>query len=151
MKKFLKKHRSKEFRHSEELFTALENGNFESRSAPRLFDLGVDAEHLKAIYKIRAGIIEEKGTTHAKSILKDTRAFLEELNETKDKKVKIWRFESPEGISYTVFEGAQTENILGCIKAKDKTRVSEEEWKQLWENKALGAISSGSASRNTPA
>ncbi len=137
MNKFLKKHRTKEFPHSEELFSALKSGKFESFSAPKLFDLGVETEHLKSTYEIKAGIVEEKDTPHAKSILRDTRAFLEELNKTKDKKVKIWGFEFSEGVSFTVFEGARSKDILGCIRAKDKTRVSEEEWKQLWENKAV--------------
>ncbi len=75
----------------------------------------------------------------------DISNLLEGIDESKEEKITTWSFRASLGISYSVFVGSKSNQVLGCIKAKDKTRVSEEEWKEIWGEPDGGHNSGSSA------
>jgi hypothetical protein len=120
---------SSSFPHREELLRGIKAGkySFTSNSTSE-----VPSEQMLDIYKVRVDILSEKKSLHAQRLKNDVWMFVNELEKTPNEKVKFWKFSVDESSSYVVFEGSNSQRILGCLLVVDRRKVSEADWQKLW-------------------
>lgn len=132
IQKFLEVCESSSFPYREELLDGI-------RSKKVIFvsftDTEFSSKHFHDIYFVRAKILARDKSNHAQRIRTEVLIFLENLELLPDEKIKGWGFSKDETSNFAVFEGINSRSILGCILATDKTKVSEEEWQNLWYEK----------------
>ncbi len=129
LQRFYKLCENSSFPHQEELLSGIKNGNFSFES---FSDSQVSAEELAGTYKIKAQIAGRNNSNHARRLVNDTLLFVSELEKVPNDKVNFWHFGIDEVAGFTVFEGVNSQKILGCILNVDKRKVSESEWEKLW-------------------
>ncbi|HMS41256.1 MAG TPA: hypothetical protein PKE69_13585 [Pyrinomonadaceae bacterium] len=132
LQKLMKLVEKSSFNHLEEITQGLkiQTITLESKSNNE-----VPALSLLDIYKHRAnGLAQRHKSFHSQRLVKDMLAFCENLAKFPDEKISFWRLRIDESWSYTIFEGIESNRILGCILTADKRFVSEEEWEKIWNN-----------------
>ena len=91
------------------------------------------AQGLLEVYQYRAnGLAQREKGCHAKRLVKDTLAFCENLAKSPNDKVGFWHLKIDDVWGYTVFEGVESNKVLGCILTADRRFVTEEEWNEIW-------------------
>jgi hypothetical protein len=80
----------------------------------------VSCAQLLKIYRRRADHLRRYNTPHAQELRADVLDLCDALANTSEEDCQIWTFSSPPNSDYTIFEGAETGRILGCVFAKDK-------------------------------
>jgi hypothetical protein len=126
--RFVAKHRDTDFRHRDELFESLATGRAHLVTA----DEAVACTHLLNIYRRRAEHLRQFDTTYAHDLRNDTLDLCDVLSKTSDAHCRMWHFALPPNSDFTVFEGADSGEILGCLFGKDKRLTSDIEWEKLW-------------------
>jgi hypothetical protein len=129
IQKFIKLCENSSFPHKVELLRGIESGEylFENFSNSQ-----VPAEELVGIYKIKVKSAARHDSNHSRRLVADTLNFIDELEKVPEDKVNFWHFSIDEPSGFTVFEGVNSQKILGCILTVDKRKVSESEWEELW-------------------
>jgi hypothetical protein len=117
------------FPHKKDLINGINEGKFFFKS---FSDSQVHAKELAEIYKIKAMSAGRHQSIHANRLVKDTLSFVSELEKVPNDKVNFWHFSIDEATGYTIFEGVNSQKVLGCILTVDKRKVSEDEWEKLW-------------------
>jgi hypothetical protein len=125
---FIARHSQSDFRHKDELLSLLTSGDATFENNPSL----VSCRDLLSIYRRRADHLQKFATPHAHQLRDDVLALCEGLATTQDENCRLWNFSSPPNSDYTVFEGAETGRILGCVLAKNKLLTPPDEWDNLW-------------------
>ncbi len=123
-------HGAKQFRHSEELFSAIASGACSLHATEHLGELP-SCRHFLGIYRGRSKHLQKFTTPHAISLREDCEALCEELQLTPNEPCRGWIFESSERLFF-VFEGVENHRILGCTKGVDKRKISDAEGEELW-------------------
>jgi hypothetical protein len=59
-------------------------------------------------------------------------ALCDELAKTPEEPVELWSFSMAPYYKFNVFEGANSQRILGCNFAADQRLMIEQEWEELW-------------------
>ncbi len=77
-------------------------------------------------------IAARNNSNHARRLVADTLNFIDELEKVPNDKVSSWNFSTNESSDFTLFEGINSQKILGCILTVDKRKVSESDWEKLW-------------------
>ena len=130
---FIERHKNSDFRHKDELFAGLSSGDCVIESSP---DTSLPCKHFLRIYRIRAEHLQQYATPHAESLLADVLALCEELGRTPDEMCRLWNFSMPPYSDLAVFEGAESDRVLGCIFAVDKRFISPDKWESLWNGES---------------
>jgi len=127
-REFIARHSQSDFRHKDALLSLLTSGDaiFETNSSL------VSCRDLLKIYRRRADHLRRFTTPHARELRDDVLALCDGLATTRDENCRLWNFSSPPNCEYTVFEGAETGRILGCVLAKNKLLTPPDEWDNLW-------------------
>jgi len=127
-REFIARHSQSDFRHKDALLSLLTSGDaiFETNSSL------VSCRDLLKIYRRRADHLRRFATPHARELRDDVLALCDGLATTRDENCRLWNFSSPPNCEYTVFEGAETGRILGCVLAKNKLLTPPDEWDNLW-------------------
>lgn len=120
---------SSSFPHKEELLKGIKSGDCSLKSSS---NSQVLAEELARNYKIKLESAKRHNSRHAQRLVSDTLKFIDELEKNPNDKVNFWHFSLGEPSGFTVFEGINSQKILGCILTVDKRKVSESEWEKLW-------------------
>jgi hypothetical protein len=89
--------------------------------------------HFLEIYRYRAVHLSRYQTAHARSLREDVLALCDELAKTPEEPVQVWRFSMAPYYNFAVFEGVNSQRILGCNSTADRRLMSEQEWEELWE------------------
>ena len=130
--RFLARHRDTEFRHRDELFESLSNGKAHLVNAQDISPIA--CTHLLTIYRRRAEHLRQYDTPYARELRDDTLDLCDALAQTSNAHCRIWHFALPPNSDFTVFEGAESGEILGCVFAKDKRLTPALEWEKLWRD-----------------
>lgn len=117
------------FPYREELLRGIKAGEYllESYSVSQ-----IPTGDLADTYKIKAQIAGINNSFHAQRLVRDTLILVEELKKVPDEKVNFWSFSIDRSSQFTAFEGVSSRKVLGCLFTVAKTKVSELEWKKLW-------------------
>lgn len=129
LQKFFELCENLSFPHGEELLRGIKSGKYLLEKSS---NSQVSAEELARNYKIKSKSAARHNSKHAQRLVNDTLKFIEELEKVPNDKVNFWHFSIDEASGYTVFEGVNSQKILGCILTVDKRKVSESEWEKLW-------------------
>ena len=129
IQKFIELCENSSFPHQVELLRGIDSGEYLFKS---FSNSQVPAEELSRIYKIKVKSAERHNGKHAQRLVSDTLKFIDELEKVPNDRINFWHFSIDEPSGYTVFQGVNSQKILGCILTVDKRKVSEEEWEKLW-------------------
>ena len=129
LQKFFELCENSSFVHREELLKGINEGKYLYESSS---NSQVSAEELTGIYKIRVKIATRRNSNHARRLVSDTLMFIDELEKVPNDKVNFWYFSIDKASGYMIFEGINSQKILGCILTVDKRKVSGNEWEKLW-------------------
>src|SRR5262245_59673223 len=127
IEEFVARHSQSDFRHKDELLSLLASGVTACETNSSV----VSCAHLLTIYRGRADHLRTFATPHAHQLRDDVLALCDGLATTQDENCRLWNFSSPSNCDYTVFEGAETGRILGCVFAKNKLLTPPDEWDNL--------------------
>ncbi len=132
---FLDRHDSATFRNSDELFAAIASRSCSLETSPDGSIKHPTTEHLKAIYDRRRRHLEEllPGSPHVRALLDDIVDLCDGLRRCPDTTVSFWSFKLSGGRAISVFEGAESNQIVGCFASYDRRDLSDAEWRQIWE------------------
>jgi len=128
IEEFVARHSQSDFRHRDQLFSLLRSSAVTCETDSSLVSCG----HLLNIYRRRANHLQRYATSYAQQLRDDVVALCDALASTGDEHCRLWSFSSSPDSDYTVFEGAETGRILGCVFAKDKRLTPPGEWDNLW-------------------
>lgn len=128
--RFVAKHQDTDFRHRDELFESLATGRAHLVTGEDTSP--VTCTHLLKIYRRRAEHLQQYDTPYARELRDDTLALCDALAKTSNTQCRILGFALPPHSDFTVFEGAETGEILGCMCANDKRLMPVIEWEKLW-------------------
>jgi hypothetical protein len=117
------------FPHREELLRGIETGEYLLKNHS---NLKVPSSELLDIYGRRAKHLMKYKSNHAQRLRGEVLIFLDNLEKLSNEKVKFWSFSKDEASSYDIFEGVNSQKILGCFLTVSKEKVAESEWEKLW-------------------
>ena len=129
---FIERHKDSEFRLKDELFAKLSSGECVLDYNPEGQQSSLPCSHFLHIYRRRAEHLRRFDAPHAQRLREDALALCEELAKTPDEICRLWVFSLPPYSDYTVFEGAESGRILGCLFTVDKRLAPSDEWERLW-------------------
>ena len=122
LQQFIQRYREQKFPHNEALFLALDKGKAKRHTEES--DPMPCAVVLK-IYKRRAEHLRSLGS-EGEALLADVTALCEQLEEVPDELIQGWIFEMPPHHLFYVFEGINSQRILGCSFGMDKTLMDND-------------------------
>lgn len=93
---------------------------------------GISSDEILSIYLIRARVLADITTEHAKNLHRDVTALCERLEQNRGSTMRWWSFRMPDGSGYVLAEREDNGALLGAIRVVRKSGVSAEEWKRLW-------------------
>jgi hypothetical protein len=125
---FVARHSQSEFRHRDELLSLLAAGDVTCEANAS----SLPCAQLMRIYRRRAQHLRRYSTAHAQQLRDDVAALCDALVKASDENCLLWVFSWAPNSDYTVFEGAETGLILGCVLARDKRLTPSDEWNNLW-------------------
>ena len=128
--RFVARHRDVDFRHRDELFESLATGRAHLVTGEDTSP--VACTDLLKIYRRRAEHLRQYDTPYARELRDDTLNLCEALAKTSNTHCRIWGFALPSHSDFTVFEGTENGEILGCVFANDKRLTPAIEWERLW-------------------
>jgi hypothetical protein len=128
--RFVAKHRGTEFRHGDELFDSLATGRAHLVTPEDASP--VPCTHLLKIYRRRAEHLLQFDTPYTRELRGDTLDLCDALTKTSNAHCRIWGFALSPHSDFTVFEGAENGEILGCVFANDERLTPAIEWEKLW-------------------
>lgn len=131
LQKFFELCANSSFPHQEELLKGISQSRY---TLERFSNSEVSAEELAGNYKIKVKSAARHNSEHAHRLVRDTLKFVNDLEKVPNDKVNFWHFSVDESSGYTVFEGVNSQKILGCILTVDRRKVSESEWEKLWND-----------------
>lgn len=95
----------------------------------------VPAESMLTIYRRRREHLGKMlNSDHAARLFSEVSAFVIELENNIEDKIRLWHLPVDERSSYAIFESIKAGKILGCIYGIDRRELSEFEWNELWGN-----------------
>ena len=135
---FLNRHDSATFRNSDELFAAIASGSCSLETSPDGSLKHPTTAHLTAIYDRRRRHLEElqPRSPHVGTLLVDVVDLCDGLRRCSDRTIAFWSFKLSGGRTISVFEGAESNQIVGCFASYDRRDLSDAEWQQIWEGDA---------------
>jgi hypothetical protein len=131
---FLHRHEHSHFRHSKELMAEIRAGKcvLARTQNSRRSRSTVPCHRVLEIYCYRAVALSRYQTAHACSLREDVLALCDELAKMPEEPVELWSFSMAPYYRFNVFEGANSQRILGCIIAVDQSLMTEQELEELW-------------------
>jgi len=129
---FLRLCEAQTFRHKERLISGLKSGECLLRTSPTFHKNRLPCSHYFAIYQRRAKLLEKCTTDHGRNLRADALALCDALANSPDEPVMIWSFTQAPYFDYSVFEGATSHHILGCVFGVDDRLIDAKTRKELW-------------------
>ena len=129
IQRFFELCKSSSFPHREELLRGIETDEY---SLKKYSSSEVPSKQMLDIYKVRERLLGRKRSKHAQRLRNEVLMYINELEQAPNDKVNFWLFSINDSSQYIVFEGVNSQKVLGCLLIVSKTKVSESEWKKLW-------------------
>ena len=96
----------------------------------------VSVKQVRSIYAARHHHLGQFTSAHAQRLRQEVLALLEALSKCSEDNARLWMFNGPEGLQVFAWDDPRTERLFGCVKVYDRRALSDEEWQELWGEKA---------------